>query len=418
MVHAEALSDIGMRRANNQDSYAIVSATDSDAWQRSGDMLIVADGMGAHAAGELASRLSVELVPHHYSKLVTKHESPEALVKAFEEANREINRRGMANPEFRSMGTTTSAIILLPVGGVIAHVGDSRVYRLRGQSFEQLTFDHSLVWEMQQSGEVSEETIRNSSIPRNVITRSMGPSASVQVDMEGPFPLSKGDRFLLCSDGLSGQVADEEIGLLLGLLEPSVAVKALVDLANFRGGPDNITVVIGEVLRDFGVGATSSANGLVRPLSSFPTLFGVAASIGLLASVFLALMQQVPLAILAAAAALVALVTGWIKLAVVKQTTLQEKGYGKAPYRKYTCKASQGFANELMVAVDELYAWLKENTASSNLGAIATRIQLAKGELERKDYKLSTTLFAKLLVDVMQEIRLRRREDEEGQVDY
>lgn len=418
MTTAVAASDVGMRRANNQDSFAIVSASDGDVWQRSGDLLIVADGMGAHAAGELASRLAVELVPHHYSKLVAKMDCPEALLRAFEEANREINRRGMANPEFRSMGTTTSSIVLLPIGGVIAHVGDSRVYRLRGQSFEQLTFDHSLVWEMQQAGEIGEEMIRNSSIPKNVITRSMGPSPSVQVDMEGPFPLRKGDRFLLCSDGLSGQLADEEIGLLLGLLEPAIAVKALVDLANFRGGPDNITVVIGEIQRDFGIGGLESTVGLNRSLSGFPTLFGVAASIGLLASLFLALMQQLPLAILAASAALIALVTGWIKLAVSKQTLVQEKGFGKAPYRKYICKASEAFTTELMTAVDDLFNWLRENSASANLGAIASRIEVAKQKLASKDCKASIPLFAKLMVDVMQEIRDRRREDEEGHVDY
>lgn len=418
VVYAVAYSDIGMRRANNQDSYAIVSASDADKWQRSGDLLIVADGMGAHAAGELASRLSVELIPHHYSKLNTKFESCEALLKAFEETNREINRRGTVNPEFRSMGTTTSAILLMPTGGLIAHVGDSRVYRLRGQTFEQLTFDHSLVWEMQQSGQVSEEMIRNSSIPKNVITRSMGPSPSVLVDLEGPFPLQKGDRFLLCSDGLSGQLADEEIGSLLGLLDGPTAVKAMVDLANFRGGPDNITVVIGEVQRDVGITSGSTASGSAKGLAGFPTAFGVTAAIGLLTALFLALVQQTPLAILAAAAAFVALLTGWIKVAVSNQPAAPEKRFGKAPYRKYTCKPTPGFASQLKVAVDELYEWLNDNSKSSQLRVLSERIQAANRELSAKDFKLSTASYAKLLVDVMQEIRHRRKEDEEGQVDY
>lgn len=418
VVYAQAHSDIGMRRANNQDSFAIVLANDAEKWQRAGDLLIVADGMGAHAAGELASRLSVELIPHHYSKLNSKYDSPEALVKAFEETNREINLRGTVNPEFRSMGTTTSAIALLPIGGVIAHVGDSRVYRLRGQTFEQLTFDHSLVWEMQQAGEVSEEIIRNSSIPKNVITRSMGPSPSVQVDIEGPFPLLKGDRFLLCSDGLSGQIADEEIGLLLGLLDPATAVKALVDLANFRGGPDNITVVIGEVQRDFGITNAAVAGNATRNSPGFPVSFGVIAAIGLLAAVALALVQQIPLAILASAAALVAIISGWVKVAAGKQSDTQTKGFGKAPYRKYTCKPSATLANQLKDAVDELYAWLKENSRSSNLEPIGVRIQNANREIAAKDYKTSIATFATLLVDVMQEIRDRRKEDDDGHVDY
>jgi serine/threonine protein phosphatase PrpC len=307
---------------------------------------------------------------------------------------------------------------LLPIGGVIAHVGDSRVYRLRGQTFEQLTFDHSLVWEMQSAGEVSEEMIRNSSIPKNVITRSLGPSPNVQVDVEGPFPLLKGDRFLLCSDGLSGQIADEEIGLLLGLLDPATAVKALVDLANFRGGPDNITVVIGEIQRDFGVTNGALAGGASRNSPGFPTSFGIISAIGLLAAASLALVQQLPLAILAAAAALVALITGWIKMAVSKQPGAQPKGFGKAPYRKYTCKPSAPLANHLKNAVDELYQWLKKNSHSPNLESLASRIQAADREIAAKDYKASTATFAKLLVDVMQEIRDRRKEDQEGHVDY
>jgi protein phosphatase len=339
-------------------------------------------------------------------------------VKAFEETNREINLRGTVNPEFRSMGTTTSAIALLPIGGVIAHVGDSRVYRLRGQTFEQLTFDHSLVWEMQQAGEVSEEMIRNSSIPKNVITRSLGPSPSVQVDIEGPFPLLKGDRFLLCSDGLSGQVADEEIGLLLGLLDPATAVKALVDLANFRGGPDNITVVIGEVKRDFGVTNASVVGPANRNAPGFPSSFGIIAAIGLLAAVALALVQQIPLAILATAAALVAVVSGWVKMAASKQSDSQPKGFGKAPYRKYTCKPSAALANQLKDAVDELYAWLIKNSKSSNLDFLGGRIENAARELASKDYQSSIASCANLLVDVMQEIRDRRKEDDEGQVDY
>jgi protein phosphatase len=418
MVLAEALSDVGMRRANNQDSFAIVMASDAEKWQRSGDLLIVADGMGAHAAGELASKLSVELIPHHYSKLIMKMDCSEAILKAFEETNREINRRGNVNPDFRSMGTTTSAILLLPIGGVIAHVGDSRVYRLRGQTFEQLTFDHSLVWEMQQAGEVSEEMIRNSSIPKNVITRSLGPSPVVQVDLEGPFPLKAGDRFLLCSDGLSGQIADEEIGLLLGSLDPANAVKALVNLANLRGGPDNITVVIGEVQRDFGVNTATNSTGLSRHTSGFPTSFGIIAAVGLLAAFALALVQQLPLAILAASAAMIALVTGWIKMAVGKQTSTQEKGFGKAPYRKYTCKPSAALAAQLRNNVDEIFKWLQDNSNSQNLGSLGQRIQEANKELAAKDIKTATTSFATLIVDIMNEIGNCRKDDDEGRLDY
>ncbi|MFN9953736.1 MAG: PP2C family protein-serine/threonine phosphatase, partial [bacterium] len=135
----------------------------------------------------------------------------------------------------------------LPEGAVVAHVGDSRIYRQRGDFIEQLTFDHSLVWEMRAAGEVSEESTRSGLIPKNVITRSLGPNPVVQVDLEGPFAIRKGDRFLLCSDGLTGVVTDEEIGGMLLTLSPQKAAQALVDLANLRGGPDNITIVVVEV---------------------------------------------------------------------------------------------------------------------------------------------------------------------------
>ena len=208
-----------MRRAINQDAMSIMIAESRAGWEKLGHVFIVADGMGAHAAGELASKLAVELIPHHYLKL-RDLSPPESLHKSISEANAEIFRRGQANIEFRSMGTTCSVLTLLPEGAVVAHVGDSRVYQLRGDQLFQLTFDHSLVWEMQAAGEVTDETARSGVIPKNVITRSLGPNANVQIDLEGPFPVRKGDRFLLCSDGLSGQITDEEMGAIMRVLPP------------------------------------------------------------------------------------------------------------------------------------------------------------------------------------------------------
>ncbi len=137
-------------------------------------------------------------------------------------------------------------LVLLPQGALVAHVGDSRVYRLRGTRLEQLTFDHSLVWEMSAAGQLPKDALPGF-VPKNIITRSLGPHASVQVDLEGPFPLEAEDTFLLCSDGLTGQVCDEEIGVLLQCLPPADAAQVLIDLANLRGGPDNVTVIIARV---------------------------------------------------------------------------------------------------------------------------------------------------------------------------
>ncbi|HEY2826499.1 MAG TPA: PP2C family serine/threonine-protein phosphatase, partial [Pirellulales bacterium] len=237
-----ALTDVGMRRANNQDAHAEVLAPDSDQWFRRGHLFVVCDGMGAHAAGELASEMAAEGIPHMYLKF-RDLPAADALKKSIEEVNSQIHNRGQANPDFQGMGTTASALLLLPQGALVAHVGDSRVYRLRDKCLEQLTFDHSLVWEMSAAGQLPKNALPGF-VPKNIITRSLGPHADVKVDLEGPYPLEAGDKFLLCSDGLSGQVQDVEIGALLQCLSPADAAQVLIDLANLRGGPDNVTVSI------------------------------------------------------------------------------------------------------------------------------------------------------------------------------
>ena len=241
-IEQAALSDVGLRRSNNQDSCAVVLASDQRNWRDRGHLFLVADGMGAHAAGELASKLAAGGIPHTYHKLL-EQAPPEALCQAVIESNAHIHGRGEANAEFHGMGTTISVLVLLPQGAIVAHVGDSRVYRFRHGRLEQLTFDHSLVWEMMATGQLPVGDVANF-IPKNIITRSLGPHPEVKVDLEGPFPLEQGDTFLLCSDGLSGQVKDEQIAAILGSMSPAEAARALVDLANLHGGPDNVTVVV------------------------------------------------------------------------------------------------------------------------------------------------------------------------------
>lgn len=240
------LSDIGLRRSNNQDSFAVILASSQENWEQRGHLFVVADGMGAHAAGELASKLATDIVPLTYGKLLDR-DPAEALLAAVRDANAQIHSRGIASDDFRGMGTTVSTLALTPVGALVGHVGDSRVYRVRGSRLEQLTFDHSLVWELRHAKHAPSDSAALF-IPKNIITRSLGPNAQVQVDMEGPLPIETGDAFLLCSDGLSGQVKDDEIGRVLMALPPREAARALVDLANLRGGPDNITVIVVKVL--------------------------------------------------------------------------------------------------------------------------------------------------------------------------
>ncbi len=244
-VLCAAVSDVGMRRTSNQDSLAVALAEDEKQLRCRGHLFVVADGMGAHAAGELASQLATDNIPHAYLK--RRDLAPcESIVAAVEDANGRIYAKGQNSVDFHGMGTTCSCLLLLPDGALAAHVGDSRVYRLRGKTFEQLTFDHSLVWEMAAAGHASEDEVP-AYVPKNVITRSLGPHPTVKVDLEGPLPVKPGDRYLLCSDGLSGPLQPQLIGMVLASLAPDEAAQTLVDLANLRGGPDNITAIVAEV---------------------------------------------------------------------------------------------------------------------------------------------------------------------------
>jgi PPM family protein phosphatase len=243
-IEYASLTDVGIRRSHNQDAHATLLAGDEQQWQERGHLFLVADGMGAHAVGELASELAAGIIPHTYQKQAAQSGVP-SLRKAFIEANATIHAKGQQNPEFSGMGTTTTALLLRPEGAWIGHVGDSRAYRIRNGQIEQMSFDHSLVWEMARRHGVDPDGLQG--IPSNVIVRSLGPEPLVEVDIEGPHPVQAGDIYLLCSDGLSGQVSDAEIGAIASLLPPAEACRVLISLANLRGGPDNITVLIVQV---------------------------------------------------------------------------------------------------------------------------------------------------------------------------
>ncbi len=240
-IEHASVTDVGIRRSHNQDYPAALLAVDSAQWQQQGHVFLVADGMGAHAVGELASEMAADIIPHTYQKYAAEGPAT-ALRKAFIEANASIHARGQQNREFHGMGTTTTVLLLEPGGAWVGHVGDSRAYRIRQGVIEQLSFDHSLVWEMARRQGVKPETLKG--FPSNVIIRSLGPDPLVQVDVEGPHPILAGDTFLLCSDGLSGQISDQEIGAIAGVLPPAEACQVLMHLANLRGGPDNVTVTI------------------------------------------------------------------------------------------------------------------------------------------------------------------------------
>ena len=237
-----AATDTGLRRSNNQDSHAVVRAPTPETWRQRGHLFMVADGMGAHAVGELASKMACDNIPHHYHKTKTGT-SAEAIKKAYREVGALIHHRASANIDFQGMGTTCSTLVLLPEGALIAHVGDSRIYRIRDGRIDQLSFDHSLAWELVRRKHLTPEHARLA-VPKNVITRSLGPDPNVEVDIEGPLAVAPNDVYLLCSDGLSGPVSDPELGAFAANFHPKDACRYLVNLANLRGGLDNITVLI------------------------------------------------------------------------------------------------------------------------------------------------------------------------------
>jgi protein phosphatase len=354
------LTNIGMRRTNNQDALAAVVAPTRQQWMDRGHLFMVADGMGAHAAGELASKLAVDTVPLTYDKL-RELSPPVAIHRAITAANDKIHSRGEANPEFKGMGTTTSVLLLLPQGAVVGHVGDSRVYRLRGNRLEQLSFDHSLVWELRASRKAGDPELQQM-VPKNIITRSLGPNAEVNIDLEGPFPLATGDVYLVCSDGLSGPVEDEEIGVILGSLPAEEAARVLVDLANLRGGPDNITVCVARVKGSQITQVAApplSVDGKVATLpnqtSTTPILWAVA-GVFLLAAAVLATLAQ-PFA--AAASLAAALVTAAF---VLLRQSGAENGLsvgnssllGTGPYTTRVCAANKKFVDRLEETVHRL----------------------------------------------------------------
>jgi protein phosphatase len=363
-IEYASLTDVGVRRGHNQDAHATLLASDAKQWQERGHIFIVADGMGAHAVGELASEMSVSIIPHTYHKYALQG-GVSALRKAFIEANASIHAKGQGNPEFVGMGTTTTALLLRPEGAWIAHVGDSRAYRVRDGQIEQMSFDHSLVWEMAKRQGVSPELLEG--IPTNVIVRSLGPEALVQVDVEGPHPIQGGDIFLLCSDGLSGLVADAEIGAIARALPPAEACRFLVDLANLRGGPDNITVLIVRVReQQSGVTANKPKRKAQLPRIPWPmaTLVGGLAMAGCAvllknfsASDFLVLMAFV----LATGAILTGLIGMIVHYNQESQRPPEEPAPGKPHiYRQSACPVDQALVDKVAKAIVALRNQLKE----------------------------------------------------------
>jgi len=235
------LTDPGRVRDHNEDFVYSPPFLDPQQLARKGRLFLVADGMGGHQAGEVASKGAVKTVVEQYYNDTT-HDIGTSLVRAFRAANRLIYEQAQADPTKRGMGTTLVAAVVLGRKVYIANVGDSRAYLINKQGIVQITQDHSWVEEQVRAGVLTREEAQRHP-QRNVVTRALGSRPTVEVDLfEGE--INEGDALLLCSDGLSGLVSDQELADLVRKYPPQKAAQALVDLANQRGGYDNISVLI------------------------------------------------------------------------------------------------------------------------------------------------------------------------------
>lgn len=380
-------TDVGRRRANNQDSKSVLPPSSPQQYRTRGWLFLVADGMGAHAAGEMASGIAAERVPLVYEKSA-QHSPAFALRRSIEQTNAEINAKGESADEFRGMGTTCTTLVLVPRGALVGHIGDSRAYRVRGRMIEQLSRDHSLVWELELAGGMSREQAAGAA-PKNIITRSMGPHPEVDVDLEGPFPVEEGDTFVLCSDGLSGQMADEEIGLLAAELEPREATAALVGLALVRGAPDNVTVIaaragaeeVSKVSASEAPWPLTEAPAAAAGRAALPWTWLAAAAV----SLFLALVcvgiwrpagtepqpdrgladAVLPIlvgaALLAFIGSLVAAFIGFLAPAGGDARVLPPgRQLGKGPYRSSDCTPSEALVERVVVSIESAAAGLAD----------------------------------------------------------
>jgi len=239
-------TDPGKKRRNNEDAYLIDDSI---------GLYAVADGIGGSEGGEVASRIAVDALADAIPDLLRDKDGPQPttvsrrtelenslLRQAFTIANNEIRRAGDQNQELSGMGTTLTMILIRDELAYVAHVGDSRAYLLRSAEFGQLTADHSLVADQLRAGAITAEQARMSPY-RHVITRALGGNGEVLPDVSQLW-LQQDDRVLLCTDGLTEMVDDEEIGRILTMAPPQEAVQKLLALANDRGGVDNITAVV------------------------------------------------------------------------------------------------------------------------------------------------------------------------------
>ncbi len=239
------LTDVGRKREHNEDNMAYVIPKDPQVMTKKGALFIVADGMGGHAAGEVASEIAVDTVSNTYYQ-DDSEDVAASLLQAIKRANALIHQRAAENMLRSGMGTTCVAAVLRGNMAYIANVGDSRAYFMRNGQVKQVSQDHSWVAEQVRAGLLTDDQARTHA-QRNVITRCLGTQADVDIDIFTE-ELREGDSLVLCTDGLSGLVSDDEIQRIVEQYVPQESVYHLIERANSNGGPDNITAIVLRVL--------------------------------------------------------------------------------------------------------------------------------------------------------------------------
>lgn len=249
-MEIQYITDVGRRRKTNQDSVGVFIN------QSNAPLAIVADGMGGHQAGDVASKMLIDLLGEQWklAGIKSREEAQEWLPPMIQKANKTIHEAGTQNPERTGMGTTLVLVMIFNDEVLYANVGDSRLYVMNATEIKQLTEDHSLVNELVKTGEISEEMAANH--PRkNVLTRSVGTPNDVVADL-GELTLTSGDTLLLCSDGLTNMVLNEDILKIIQMKTSMEEIlNELVNSANEAGGADNITALLVRFDAEGGVSA-------------------------------------------------------------------------------------------------------------------------------------------------------------------
>ncbi len=233
-------TDRGLIRPTNQDVIALVCPSDPADRERNGVLLVVADGMGGPAGGEIASRIAVETVTGSYAS--DNHDPGAALVRAVHAANAAIYREGIRNPHYLGMGTTCTAVLIRQGYAHCAHIGDSRLYLIRDGIALQMTDDHNAVFDQVKRGTLDRETARHHP-DRHLLVRALGTRATTRIDAwPQPLFVRFDDRFVVSSDGLHDLISDDDMTATVLSASPDTACQRLVEMALARGGPDNVSV--------------------------------------------------------------------------------------------------------------------------------------------------------------------------------